>query len=469
MRSPAEWLPRTERIPEDLLAAVNDPDVLFHAFNAQFERPVWRYALRRMKLHRKVPDIPIKRWRCTAYLAAANGLARSLNGALSVLGSTVLKDPEGDRLIKKFSKPRKPTKADPRTRILPEDDPKDFKAFSRYCRQDVVAEMALADVLHEMHPRQEELYLLDMRMNERGLPLDMPMVRKARAVLRVLEARINAEATKLSGGIRPTQVAKMKELFASLGVELENMKAQTVKDLLKDRADIPRKVKRLLLLRVEAGKASTKKLATMELVATDGDMQDTDGITGIVQGSFLIHGAHTGRYAGRLVQPQNFIRGTLKPHQQAFVFNLLDMVDNGWDATEVADLFTVLYEWPIDVISQCMRGFIRAPQGYEFYVVDYTAIEARVLAWVAGEERILKAYRQGLDVYKLMASRLFGIPVDQVDSEQRRIAKNLVLGCGYSLGGVRFVDYSANAGVFISEMFAKKAVKVYRDDHPNIV
>jgi DNA polymerase len=242
-----------------------------------------------------------------------------------------------------------------------------------------------------------------------------------------------------------------------------------VKDMLKDRADIPPKVKRLLLLRVEAGKASTKKLATMELVATDGEMQDTDGITGIVQGSFLIHGAHTGRYAGRLVQPQNFIRGLLKPEQQTFVFSLLDMVGRTWSAEDVANLFTVLYEWPIDTISQCMRGFIRAPEGYEFYVVDYTAIEARVLAWVCGEERILRAYRQGLDVYKLMASSLFNIPVEQVSAEQRRIAKNLVLGCGYQLGGVKFVDYSANAGVFIDEKFAKKAVKKYRDDHPNIV
>lgn len=447
------WLPYSQPVPADLLAAAKDPEVEFHAFNAQFERPVWAYALRRM--HPGLPNIPISRWRCTAYLAAANGLGRTLDACLAVLGSEVLKDPEGQRLIKIFSKPRKPTKKDARVRIYPDDEPAEFEKFVDYCRQDVRGEVELHDKCFPLTDRQWELFELDMRMNERGLPFDMPLVRQAQVVLKQLSAKVNKEVEKLTGGIKATQRDKMMGVFADMGLDLENLRAQTVKDLLKDRPDLDPKIKRLLQLRIEAGKASIKKLTAMEVFC--------DPTEGIAQGQFLIHGAHTGRYAGRGVQPQNFTRGLLSPAQQALVFELLAQGD--------ADLFSMLYEWPLDIISQCMRGFIRAPEGYEFYVVDYTAIEARVLAWVANETRVLRAYREGLDVYRVMASSLYGIPYDDIGkgSEERRISKNLVLGCGYSLGGKRFVEYSANQGVIVTEAFAVKAVKKYRDDHPAIV
>jgi len=217
--------------------------------------------------------------------------------------------------------------------------------------------------------------------------------------------------------------------------------------------DLPEDMRGLLALRIESGKASTKKLISME-ACTDPDDH-------VIQGSFLFHGAHTGRYAGRLVQPQNFIRGKLKEIQQALIFHLLNRHD--------ASVFKLLFEWPIDAISQCMRGFIKAPPGHRFVVVDYSAIEARVLAWVCGENKVLRAYREGVDVYKMMASSLFGVPIEEVDSEQRRLAKNLVLGCGYALGGAKFVDYCANLGQDIEPAFAAKAVKKYREEHPNIV
>lgn len=448
---PRVWLPRTQRIPADLLAAVNDKRLVFFAHSAQFERSVWKWVLRRM--HPKVPDIPVERWMCTAAIAAASGLARKLEVALTMLGTGVEKDPEGTRLIKLFSVPRKPTKANSKTRNMPEDFPADFRKFILYCQRDVLGELELHEQLPPLHPDEQRFFHLDMHMNERGLPIDIPLVHKAQIVLKVLEDNIRKEVEKLTGGIRATQRDKFLGILNGFGLDMENLQAQTVRDVLKDRDDLPDNVKRLLLLRVEAGKVSTKKLASMALCADPTDH--------VVQGSFLFHGAHTGRYAGRLVQPQNYIRGNLKPVQMAVVFALLEYADPA--------IFQMLYEWPIDVISQCLRGFIQAPEGYRFVVVDYTAIEARVLAWVAGEERVLAAYRRGMDVYKIMASRLFKITVEEVSSEQRRIGKNLVLGCGYSLGGKRFVDYSANAGVIVTEDFAVKAVKLYRADHPAIV
>ena len=449
---PLVWLPLSQPIPADLLKAANDKRVDFFAHNAQFERAVWKYALRRM--FPTLPDIHIKRWMCTAALAAGNGLARSLDPALKMLGTGVEKNAEGSRLIKIFCKPRKATRKDPRTRIRPEDDPVEFAKFVKYCQDDVLGELELHTMLPPMGPRERDFFHLDMLMNERGLPIDLPMVHVAAKVLVVLEEQINAEVAELTGGIKATQRDKILALLEDWGVPMENLQAQTVRDLLLSRGkELAPDVARLLALRVEAGKASTKKLAAM--------ITCTDPTDHVMQGGFLFHGAHTGRYAGRLIQPQNFIRGNMKPHQQEQLFDLLSRGDPG--------LLAMLYEWPIDAISQCMRGFIKAPDGYRWVVVDYTAIEARVLAWVASEDRVLAAYRKGMDVYKIMASRLFGITIEAVTGDQRRLGKNLVLGCGYSLGGKSFVEYCAGLGQFVEPDFAVKAVKMYRDDHPNIV
>lgn len=460
---PEVWLPRLEAPPERLTTYIRGGGRI-GAHNASFERNVWRYALTRM--HPDIPAIKDGQWVCTAAKAAASGLPRSLEKALKSIELPVLKDEEGSKLIQVFCKPRKPTKADARTRILPEQDPR-FQRFIEYCQQDVRGEMALDVALPDLIPRQRRMFILDMLMNDRGLPLDLPLVEKALAVVKSLEQIVAGKVQQITGGVKATQVAKMLDIFADRGLDLENMQAETIRQALKsDKLDPV--TRQLLLLRVEAGKASTKKLISMMLCADPHDW--------VVQGGFLYHGAHTGRYAGRLVQPHNFIRGMLKDKQRDIVFALLEYCD--------PDLFMLLYDeapvvdskgkpittGPIDVISQCMRGFIKAPKGYEMAVVDYTAIEARVLAWLCDEKDMLKAYFAGLDVYKVMAVRLFKLAsIDDVSDEQRRIAKNLVLGCGYQLGGVKFVDYCANAGLIITEEFAKSAVKAYRAGVPNIV
>lgn len=445
-----EWLPRTQRPPQDLMEYVASGGKIA-AHNAAFERAVWRWALRRQ--FPRIPAVADAQWECTAAMAAASGLPRRLEFALKALGAPVAKDPEGQRLIKIFCKPRKPTKANPATRIYPEDAPEDFIKFSAYCDADVMGEAFLHGAIPNLIRREAQFFILDMLMNDRGLPIDIPMVDKALAVVQELERRVAAEVQTLTGGVKATQVAKMLEVFDGMGLSLENMQKGTIEAALKGQHLDPG-TRRLLELRVEAGKASTKKLVSMKACADPRDH--------VVQGGFLFHGAHTGRYAGRLVQPHNFIRGTLEDAQREAVFKLLEYAD--------ADLFTILYEKPIDTISQCMRGFIRAPEGYELAVVDYTAIEARILAWLAGEEHMLEAYRKNVDVYKLMAMKLWKLPnLDVVSGEQRRIAKNLVLGCGYSLGGPRFVEYAANAGCIIEPDFALAAVKFYRKEHANIV
>lgn len=469
MLEPAVWLPRQEPPPADLLRWVRGKGRM-GAHNAAFERVVWQHALRRM--HPTVPEVKDAQWVCTAAKAAASGLPRKLENALKALNMGVEKDMEGSKLIKVFCSPKKPTKKDPRTRILPEQDTR-FQRFIEYCQQDVRGEVVLDHALPDLIPRERRMFILDMLMNDRGLPVDLPLVQKALRVVQGLEKAVADRVAELTldrdnvNGLKATQVAKMLQVFTDRGLDLENMRKETIQAALKAEGldDLTRE---LLELRVEAGKASTKKLISMVACADPDDW--------VVQGGFLYHGAHTGRYAGRLVQPHNFIRGMLKDNQRDLVFALLEYAD--------PDLFMLLLDGspfhdkkgnaltsgPIDAISQCMRGFIRAPLGYELAVVDYTAIEARILAWVAGEDHMLEAYFQGVDVYKLMAKKLWKLPsIDVVTDEQRRIAKNLVLGCGYGLGGVKFVDYCANAGLIVEPDFAMSAVKAYRREHPAIV
>jgi len=445
------WLPhKTKRLPLRVVEHIEAGGIV-RAFNVEFERTVWdNYMVPVLG----APRIALNQWQCSAARAAAAGLPRSLDKVAIALNLTQRKNPEGAKLIKVFCSPRKPTLKDPRTRITWADEPAMFARFGVYCKDDVRTERAAEREMPEMRPIQRKLHQYTMKLNERGIPLDKQGVENALLVVGDLEKRIDAKVRKLSGGIRATQRDKMMQVFSGMGVDLENMKAQTVRDYLKLHGeDMPQQAKDLLLLRIEAGKASTKKLLAMQRSV---DINDD-----YVRGTLLYHGAHTGRFAGKLIQPQNFIRGgkgTRRPDQ---VFRMLEKRDS--------DLFDLLFEWPITAISECMRGFIKAPDGYRFVVSDYTAIEARVLAWLCDEHSMLENYRKGLDVYKVMASRLFNVPYDKVDDEQRRIAKNLVLGCGYQLSGPKFVDYCANAGLIIEEPFAIEAVKAYRKDVPAIV
>lgn len=458
------WLPWRDEIPRELCYYVKNRCAM-SAHNAMFERLIWGYCLRRM-YPLAVPPVRDSAWRCTAAKAAASGLPRSLDKALAAAGSTVTKDPEGAAFIKTFCKPRKPTKKDPRTRILPQDDMR-FEKGIQYCIQDVRAEKVLDALVPDLIPLQQRAYQLDIKMNDRGLPIDLPLVYKASAVVQGLEADISRKVQALTGGVKATQVAKMIEVFEHMGLDIDNMQAETVRQALKT-VDPESDVYKLLELRIEAGRASTKKLISM---ITCADPRDH-----VVQGGFLLYGAHTGRYAGRLVQPHNYIRGRLSKSERDAVFWMLDNCSSDdfitmYGGAPVHDTSgNVIATGPIDVVSQCMRGFIKAPEGLEIAVVDYTAIEARVLAWVAGEETMLEAYRSGVDVYKLMAVMLFKLAsINDVSDEQRRIAKNLVLGCGYQLGGVKFVDYCAKAGLVIDPEFAMSAVKLYRKGVPAIV
>lgn len=438
-------------VPQDLQEAAEDEDLLFEAHNAEFEMNVWAQVVEPM--HGGAP-IPLHRWRCTAAKAASAGLPRSLAKLALALHLGEQKDSEGTRLINLFSKPRKPTKTNTSLRNYPWDRPEDFIKFVLYCAQDVRTEYAASLCLPDLIPSEWRAYVHTVTMNLRGLPLDILAVRNGYRMLREFENEVSDRVRALTGGVSATQRDKMLVILQGLGVEIEDLQAKTIKDIVITRKDdLSPEALELLQLRVEGGKASTKKLAKMIEVT---------GEDGVVRGGFLFYGAGTGRLAGKLVQPHNFIRGEYKPYQ---LYNLFDLIHIG-----VADNIRMLYEWPIDAMAQGMRGYIRARPGNKFVVVDFSAIEARVLVWLARQEDALAAYAKNTDMYKWFAVRLYSLQSqDDVTTPQRKFAKDLWLGCGYQLGVTGFVNNALKRGILVDEAEAKVGVRGYRDLNPMVV
>lgn len=451
------WLPWTEPVPADLRNVAYDPHLPFIAHNAEFERQIWNQVLVRRERW-DLPIIDLRRWHCSSVRATVHGLPRSLDGALTALGGDVQKDARGKALIRIFCRPRKPTKKDPRFRVLPRDRREEFAEFVAYCRQDVEGERHLTRILPEMTREETKLYHYTCLINDRGLPLDVPTLRGAAETVRHYESQAlhrTLELTKCPAypnGVRPTQREKLLDWLFQQKAPFENLQAKVVEHSLSNGKQMPPSVREVLELRLEASKASTKKIAAMLNVVCDD---------GRAHGTVLHYGAHTGRLTGKLIQPLNFKRGLLKPHEQEATLDAFGSGD--------LEYINMLWEKPMDWLSQSMRGFIRAPEGYRFIVVDYSAIEARLLAWLAHEKRTLEAYHGGVDTYKMMASALYNVPIDKVSGEQRRIGKNLRLGAGYQLGPPTFVLHCAKEGIVITEEFAAVAIRTYRAENPNTV
>lgn len=451
------------------------------AHNAAFEAAIWDNVMRR---DFDAPKAKINQWYCTAAQAAAAGLPRALGKGIECLNRGLRarpgdanyipeKDKAGDKFIKTFCVPRKPSKKDPRTRLYASDQPDQFQIGVVYCQQDVISEHAYGDRIPALSRDEQRNYWFDMMMNKRGMPLDLQSIQNANAILTGLEQgikqRVNELTKELTGeSINPTQGAKILALAKALEKsihddsevesELTNMRAGTVTEFLNKYAGTaPPALVELLQLRMEASKASTKKLGRMIACAGKEDR---------VRGGFLYHGAHTGRASGQLIQPQNFKRGFGKKPAEKKAF------DDAFDMMCMRDPwpFQVLYDSPIDAISKCMRGFIRAEHGHRFLVVDYASIEVRVLMWLAQQDEMLDALRDGKDLYKVQASGLYNVKYEEVTEAQRHMGKQLILGCGYQLGAQKFVDYAwTNGGTVITIEFAVDAVKSYRSENSKVV
>lgn len=443
------WAPKFRHTKDaelkELLAAFRNPEIILVAHNALFEQVITRNVLGKIF---RLPIIPPDRWICTASLAAALALPRKLEGAAAALALPVQKDKEGNKLIMKWCKPKKPTKKHPGTRC---DDPVEFDRIVKYCVTDVDAEVGLFLKCPPLSETERKVWVLDQTINLRGFLVDRPLVENILTMIEDESKILNQETTDLSYGTLESanQRGGVLAWLEAEGVFLGDLRKKTVEDALNEGL-VDNDAKRMLEIRLAISKTSTAKYQAFELRSRhDSRLRDI----------LLYWAASTGRWGGMGVQPQNFPRGSIKNTIQA-----ADILREG-----DLELVRLIYGDPMSVFSSCLRNMIVAPEGKTLDVSDYAAIETRVLFWVARHETGMQAFFDGRDLYKEQAAEIFGVPVEEVNTFQRFVGKGVILGCGYSMGGKKFAGSCKSQGQEIDQELADAAVKSYRTIHAPVV
>jgi len=434
-------------IPADILAALEDENVMKWAYNAQFER----ICLSRFLGFPVGSYLDPSSWRCSMVWAATLGLPMSLKNVGAVLGLEKQKLTEGKDLIRYFCVPCKPTKANGgRTRNLPRHDMEKWQRFKAYNLRDVEAEMQIQQRLAKF-PVPDfvwEEYRQDQEINDRGIGVDMDMVRQAIAMDGRSKAELSAAMRELTELENPNSVQQMKLWLADNGLETDSLDKKAVAGLLKE---APEPLKTVLELRQQLAKSSVKKYQAMEnAVCADSR----------AHGMFKFYGANrTGRYSGKIIQLQNLPQNHITDLAQA-----RELVKCG-----DYDALSMLYEDIPDTLSQLIRTAFVPQDGRKFIVADFSAIEARVIAWIAGERWRLRVFEDGGDIYCASASQMFHVPVEKhgVNGHLRQKGKiaELALGYGGSVGALKSMG-ALDMGLAEEEL--QPLVNAWRDSNPNI-
>ena len=433
-----------ETLPKEVVSALADPGIIKVAYNAQFER----VCLSRYLGHWLDPH----QWRCTMVMAAYLTLPGRLADAAVALGATEKKMEEGKDLIRYFSVPCKATKTNGgRTRNLPADAPEKWAVYRQYNAQDVETERAIRKALEKYPlPEQEwELYALDQQINDRGVRVDKKLVKNAIAVDAVFAQAAYQRAKELTGLENPGSVNQLKAWLADQDMPMESLAKKIVQEKAAQTDGI---VAELLNLRLELSKTSVKKYEAMaRCVCRDGR----------VHGLLQFYGANrTGRWAGRLVQAQNLPQNHLPDLELA-----REIVKTGDE-----ELLDTLFASVPGTLSELIRTAFIPKDGCRFLVADFSAIEARVLAWLANEEWVLEEFRGKGKIYEATASRMFHIPQESIikgnpNYEYRQKGKQATLSCGYG-GGVGALKAM---GAKMPEEEMQPLVDAWRAANPNIV
>ena len=453
-----------EEIPEAVLDALTDDTVTKWAHNAQFERVcLSRYLSDRgISLDPFHDNHPLSRecarflnpesWRCSMVWAAYMGLPLSLEGVGAVLGLEKQKLTEGKDLIRYFSVPCSPTKANGgRTRNLPEHDMEKWEWYKAYNIRDVETEMQICEKLSKF-PVPEEIwdeYHIDQEINDRGIRVDMPFVEQAIAVDELSRKRLTAAMKELTDLENPNSVSQMKEWLSGNGLETDTLGKKAVAALIEETDG---EVSEALSLRQQLAKSSVKKYQAMQNAACADNR---------CRGMFQFYGANrTGRFAGRLVQLQNLPQNHMTDLEQArSLVRLGDM-----------DALDMLYDDIPDTLSQLIRTAFIPADGQKFYVADFSAIEARVIAWFAGEDWRTQVFQDGGDIYCASASQMFKVPVEKhgVNGHLRQKGKiaELALGYGGSVGALKAMG-ALDMGLAEEEL--QPLVNAWRQSNPHIV
>ena len=433
-----------EIIPEEILSALSDESIEKWAFNANFER----VCLSRFLGERLKPQ----GWYCTMIWSAYLGLPLSLEKVGEVLKLDKQKMNEGKALIRYFSIPCKPTKTNRmRTRNLPHHDLEKWSTFMEYNQRDVETEMAIKKKLSAfpMSHSEWENYWIDQNINDRGILIDEVLVDSAIKFDEILRDENMDRAIGLTGLENPNSPMQLKEWLNKKGLEIDSLAKKDVESALKNAEG---DIKEVLELRQELSKSSVRKYDAMKNVK---------GKDNRARGLIQFYGANrTGRYSGRLIQVQNLRRNNLKDLDLA-----RSLVKN-----EDYETLEILYESPSDILSQLIRTAFIPKEGSRFIISDFSAIEARVLAWLAGEQWVLDAFENGEDIYCRTASRMFGMPVEKhgVNGHLRQKGKIATLACGYQ-GALGALKAMGGIEMGLSEDELQSIVDSWREANPNIV
>ena len=437
-----------EEMPARVLQALFNGAVTKTAFNANFEITC---------LKKFYPDMPAEQWECTSILALYNSLPTGLANVAKILklADDKQKDTRGKALINYFSKPCRPTKTNGgRTRNLPEHNPEAWETYIEYNRQDVVVEKEIRKKLIDLKPPEIEhkYWLMDQEINSRGARINEKLVNNAIRMNREQQKELLAKAKELTGLENPNSPGQLKRWVEDrLGETVDSIDKKAIVELLKK--DIPEDVRKMLGMRQQLGKTSIKKYEAMQQALTSD---------GRVHGMFQFYGAmRTGRWAGRIVQLHNLPRNNMESKEldiaRAFVKNGdLEMME-------------LCYENVPDTLSQLVRTAITATPGYRFIVDDFSAIEARVIAWLAGEKWRQDVFAEGGDIYCASASAMFGVPVVKhgVNGHLRQKGKiaELALGYGGSVGALKQMGADKMG---LSDTELQEIVVKWRDASPAI-
>ena len=428
---------------------------IIEAHNAGFEFAIWTYVCQRRY---GWPAFPAEKLRCSAAKAAMHALPRSLEEAGRALGLPIQKDMEGHRLMLKMCKPRRPRKGEPETN--PEDpfglywyeDPAELERLYQYCIHDVVSEEVLSATLRELPDKELRIWQLDQVINARGIQADREAAKAMLAMVTEHEGRLLDRLSSLTRGAVKTarQVEQLRKYLRGLGVDIPDLTAATVKETLK--GDLENDAREILEIRRSLGRSSAAKYqAILDRCSRDGR----------VRGALLYHGAGTGRWSGAGIQPQNFpsrIKVTVNPEE------MLNVILTGG-----LELHNALYEDdPMATAGAVTRSVLTAREGHDLIVADYSAVEGRGLAWLAGEETELAIYRSDRDVYIATAALILHRPYEAITKDERQSpGKVATLACGYG-GSVGAVRNFGGEGMTDDEI-KEQIVYPWREAHPMTV
>lgn len=430
------------------------------AHNAFFEYAIWHNI---MVPRYGWPVIPEDRWYCSAAKAAYHGLPRKLEDACIALGLDVQKDAEGSRLMKQMAKPRPNWK---KTGQGPKwfDNVARLERLYEYCKQDVRAEYALSQALDDLPPTERKLWLLDQRINRRGIYCDIELARSAIEIIDTLEADANLELRRITDGMvsTPRQTAKIIDWLVGENLGLSNMQASTVAEAL-ERDDLTPNARRVLEIRqLHARSATDKYFAMVEGADDDNHLRDL----------LFYYGAHTGRWTGKRVQPTNMFSPIFSRSEIEHL--IIDAIKR-----QDVDELTWLFGDPIAPLSSALRATLCARPGYDLIGADYDGIEACVLLWRVGDTEALEKIRNGIDLYVDLAATIYQIDyeelkylVEKKDKDaifKRKVGKTTFLSAIYQVGAATLKKKFDQYKIKVDDFFTEKLISIFRQKYRKIV